>query len=189
MQKRLIRLGTVHGEVRGYIRVHPEVRTLDDLNLSSVQFLHVEEALEDGPEDGSGDDVVAINGAATLWVVEVTPFRRAESRIEAKRFGRTAVRLAVGEFDIQGFLHVAESVDALERLNRDKNRFIALTSASVSGPDCVFGAPFLMVNREQIVSARVRRTNALELEADAAVPAGPTALGGELASFADKPEG
>jgi hypothetical protein len=96
-----------------------------------------------------------VNTASILFVIERTSFKRKSGkRVEAARFNRAAVHLCVGEYEIQGFLHVPGRGDVLTRLNRDKYSFIALTSASVVGPDSEFAAPFLAVNRDHIMAAQ-----------------------------------
>jgi hypothetical protein len=165
-EKRFVQIQTIHGAVEGCVLTGPQIRTLDDLNMFSRKFLRVEEAVSASPAWSFNRGTVGINTSTILFVIERSKFKRkAGKRVEAARFNRAAVLLRVGEFDIQGFVHVPGRGDILTRLNRDKYPFIALTSASVIGPDSEIAAPFLAVNRSHITAAQEIGQDELEPEA------------------------
>ena len=63
-------------------------------------------------------------------------------------------RARVGAFDVEGFVHVPPRGDPLLRFNQDTHPFIAVTSASVVGPDRQFEAPFLAIKRSHILAVQ-----------------------------------
>jgi hypothetical protein len=154
-ERRRVHVQTIHGSIEGYVETGARIRTLDDLNMFSRKFLRVEDATVSSAVWSFEPGTIGVNTASIMFVVERTTFKRkSDKRVEAARFNRAAVRLCVGEYEIQGFLHVPGRGDILTRLNRDKYPFIALTSASVVGPDSEFAAPFLAVNRDHIMAAQ-----------------------------------
>jgi hypothetical protein len=154
-ERRQVHVQTIHGAIEGYVETGARIRTLDDLNMFSRKFLRIEDAVVSSDVWSFDQGTVGVNTAAILFVIERTQFKRKSGkRVEAARFNRAAVRLCVGEYEIQGFLHVPGRGDVLTRLNRDKYPFIALTSTSVVGPDSEFAAPFLAVNRTHIMAAQ-----------------------------------
>lgn len=166
-ERRRVHVQTVHGAIEGYVETGERIRTLDDLNMFSRKFLRIEEAVVSSPVWSFERGTVGVNTSAILFVIERSGFRRKTGkRVEAARFNRAAVHLCVGEYEIQGFLHVPGRGDVLTRLNRDKYPFIALTSASVVGPDSELAAPFLAVNRTHIMAAQ----ELLEVETETPPP-------------------
>jgi hypothetical protein len=154
-EKRQVLIQTIHGAIEGCVTTGKQIRTLDDLNMFSRKFLRVEDTTTASASWSFSPGTVGINTSSILFVIERSQFKRKSGkRVEAARFNRAAVMLRVGEFDIQGFVHVPGRGDILTRLNRDKYPFIALTSASVLGPDSEFAAPFLAVNRSHIMAAQ-----------------------------------
>jgi hypothetical protein len=154
-ERRQVHVQTIHGAIEGFMETGERIRTLDDLNMFHRKFLRIEEAVVSSPVWSFDRGTVGVNTSAILFVIERTRFKRkSNERVEASRFNRAAVRLCVGEYEIQGFLHVPGRGDILTRLNRDKYPFIALTSASVVGPDSEFAVPFLAVNRTHIMAAQ-----------------------------------
>lgn len=165
-EKRQVLIQTVHGVIEGSVLTGAQIRTLDDLNMFSRKFLRVEEAVVTSPAWSFSPGTIGINTSSILFVIERSKFKRKSGkRVEAARFNRAAVMLRVGDFDIQGFVHVPGRGDILTRLNRDKYPFIALTSASVIGPDSEIAAPFLAVNRSHILAAQEIRQEDVEPEA------------------------
>jgi hypothetical protein len=154
-EKRFVRIQTIHGVIEGCVLTGPQIRTLDDLNMFSRKFLRVEEAVVTSPTWSFRPGTIGINTSSILFVIERSKFKKKSGkRVEAARFNRAAVLLRVGDFDIQGFVHVPGRGDILTRLNRDKYPFMALTSASVIGPDSELAAPFLAVNRSHVMAAQ-----------------------------------
>jgi len=154
-ERRQVHVQTIHGAIEGYVETGARIRTLDDLNMFSRKFLRIEDAVVSSNVWSFDSGTIGVNSSAILFVIERTRFKRKPGkRVEAARFNRAAVRLCVGEYEIQGFLHVPGRGDVLTRLNRDKYPFIALTSASVVGPDSEFAAPFLAVNLEHVMAAQ-----------------------------------
>jgi hypothetical protein len=165
-EKRQVLIQTIHGAVEGCVTTGKQIRTLDDLNMFSRKFLRVEDAGTSSSAWSFSPGTLGINTSSILFVIERSKFKRkAGKRVEAARFNRAAVLLRVGEFDIQGFVHVPGRGDILTRLNRDKYPFIALTSASVIGPESEIAAPFLAVNRSHIMAAQEIRQDEVEPEA------------------------
>ena len=152
---RAVRIQTVHGTVEGILPVSPVVRTLDDLNVVSRNFLTVHAPVVpsrgwpfDGPE-------LAVNKSSILFLMEFSGgAARRVGRPEAAAHTRAPVRLRVGEYSIEGFLHVPRGGNPMTRLNQAGHPFIALTSAFVVGPDARFTTAFLAVNRAHILAAQ-----------------------------------
>lgn len=154
-ERRQVHVQTIHGAIEGYVETGARIRTLDDLNMFSRKFLKIEDAVVSSAIWSFDKGAVGVSTSAILFVIERTQFKRKSGkRVEAARFNRAAVRLCVGEYEIQGFLHVPGRGDVLTRLNRDKYPFIALTSASVVGPDSEFAVPFLAVNLKHVMAAQ-----------------------------------
>ena len=127
-ERREVLVQTIHGAIEGYVETGERIRTLDDLNMFSRKFLRIEDAVVSSPVWSFEQGAVGVNTSAILFVIERTRFKRkGGGRVEAARFNRAAVRLCVGEYEIQGFLHVPGRGDVLTRLSRDKYPFIALT--------------------------------------------------------------
>ena len=64
------------------------------------------------------------------------------------------IRLRVGDYIVDGFLHVPPGGNPMMRLHQDSRAFIALTAASATRGDAEFSAPFLAVNRKHILAAQ-----------------------------------
>jgi hypothetical protein len=125
------------------------------LNVVSPGFLplDVDQVTVDGWFNVQGR--ASINTSSILFVRELSePPTRGGQRVEAARFSRAAVRLRVGDYEVRGFMHVPGRGDPTWRLNHEKCKFIAVTSASVVGPGVEFATPFLAVNRQHISAAQ-----------------------------------
>jgi len=153
-QERLVQVHTIRGCVEGRLPTNKWVRTLDDLNVVTRNFVTLrgakptsgQWALENGP--------LSVAKTAILFVIEVDELApRPGKRPEALRFARAPVRLWIGDFSIRGFVHVPAGGSPKVRLDQHSHAFIALTSASVLGPQTEIAAPFLAVNRELILAA------------------------------------
>ena len=64
------------------------------------------------------------------------------------------MRVRVGPYEIEGFLHVPPGGECLKWLNHYSHPFLSLTSVSVVGPAKQFATPFLAVNRRHILAAQ-----------------------------------
>lgn len=150
---RPVRLYTDRGIVQGTLRISGMLRTLDDLNLASRAFVALQQA--DATATGWGFDPgpLAVQRQAVLFVVEDEDCPRGPSRGGAG-FSRAPVRLRVGEFDIDGFVHVPPGGAPLARIQQGGSPFLAVTSASIAGPDTQLAAGFVAVNRHRIVAAQ-----------------------------------
>jgi hypothetical protein len=155
---RPVRVHTWSMTVDGLINVSLGGRTLDELNYAMRSFLSV-----GSPSVVTGDVHVTaapllISKEAILFVLELTelgsPPRRVEIAPEIRRFNRTAIRLRVGDFEIEGYVNALPGTDSLARLQQPGPGFLALNSATVVGPGVDLALPFLAVNRLRIVAAQ-----------------------------------
>ena len=106
-EERDVRVQTVHGAIHGALRVSPKIRTLDELNLVSHKFLRIEHADMEIRSEGFDAGPIGINKDAILFVTEISDCRlTTDDRVERSHFVRTPIRIRLGEFDIQGFLHI-----------------------------------------------------------------------------------
>ncbi len=69
---------------------------------------------------------------------------------------RAPVVLRVGDFSIEGSVHVLGNGTAMARLQQQGHTFVALTAASVVGASFRFETPFLAVNRRHVTAVRER---------------------------------
>jgi hypothetical protein len=157
--QRPVRVQTPRGVVEGYLNSSSMIRLLDDLNVVNHAFRTIQspvvdtegwEVEEDGP--------LAVHRDSILFVMEredapPLPADR-PGAIEAARHTRAAMRLWVGEFVIEGFVHVAPGGTPLSRLFHSRHPFMALSSATVIGPGGTIETPFIAVNRSHVTSAQ-----------------------------------
>jgi len=159
-QRRPVKIQAIRCGIEGCLRVSPGLRTLDDLNVVARNFLTVHEPQLDSPDWPVADGPLSINKETILFLWERDGIDKTWGRrIEPGRFTRSAIRLWVGSFVIQGFLHVPRGGDPMRRLNQDSHPFIALTSASVVGPHSDYVFSFLAVNRMHISAAQPMSTD------------------------------
>jgi hypothetical protein len=154
-EQRPVLIYTVRGTLEGELQVGAALRTLDRLNLSHQAFVTIENpgVLSGGWSMEHG--ALVLNTSSILFVVERSnPTRGGSVSGGSARFSRSAVRLQVGEFEALGFLHVPGNGRALARLQQDRHAFLALTSASVTGPDTAFVSSFVAVNRARVLAAQ-----------------------------------
>lgn len=135
-------------------------RTLDELNSTARSFLTLATPrLVSGSWDLT-EGPVAINKESILFVLEIpdlgVTLGKTDEEPELRRFGRAAVRIRVGEYAVDGYLHTGPGGGSLMRLNQSAHRFIALQSAVVVGPGADFNVSFLAVHRAHIQSAQER---------------------------------
>ena len=86
------------------------------------------------------------------------------------RAGGAYVALARGDYEIEGFCHVAPGGVAMKRLEQGEHPFISLTTVLVTGPEGQSTAPFLAVNRSHI--SAVQEINLAEGDEQDAVSSG-----------------
>ncbi len=163
--ERTVRIETLDGSVEGLLQVSVLFRTLDQLNKGTNAFLTVHSPVLDGTGWGAfPDGPVSVNKANILFLSELSEPTggQPEKFVDCTR---AAVRLRVGAFDIEGFVYVSPRGDGdpLLRFNQDAFSFIALTSASVVGPDKQFEASFLAVRRSHILAVQPIEHQAPEL--------------------------
>ena len=142
----------------GLLNLSLGARTQDELNFTARSFLTLAAPrliagswdLMDGP--------VAINKESILFVLEIpdlgVSLGRTDEAPELRRFGRAAIRIRVGEYAVEAYVHTGPGGSWLMRLNQSAHRFIALQSAVVVGPGADFSISFLAVNRAHIQSAQ-----------------------------------
>jgi len=165
--ERRIRVETLQGSIEGSLRLGPMQRTLDDLNVAAKGFVNLHQPDCRAAEWSFADRELAINKSMILFVHEVgPPPQMSAGRPAGARFARATLRLRVGPYEIQGFVHVPAGGVAMARLNQGNQPFISLTSASVMGPRSQFATSFLAVNRQHIQAAQ----EILDEEGDAAEP-------------------
>ena len=153
LAERRIRIETERGTIDGVLAVASILRTLDDLNLTGKDFITLDEPVTSGPGWNFDSDILALNKRSILFVQELSNPPRRNSNL-AGTYSRASVRLRVGAYEIEGFLHVPPGGDCLKRLNQNSHAFVSLTSVSVIGPDAQFATPFLAVNRRHILAAQ-----------------------------------
>jgi hypothetical protein len=138
-QQRPVLIHTLRGTVEGSLEVNPNVRTLDVLNLPH-RFVTI-----DASEIELSDDVFT-----------------SDRRAEAAHFTREGISLRVADCDVKGYIHVRGVHDPLIWLNQSRQPFMALTSASVVGPDFELAASFLAVNPAYILAVQTMDLNEAE---------------------------
>lgn len=163
--ERVLRIQSLQGTVEGILRTSPSLRTLDDLNLVARNFVTLHDPSVDGEPWGDAATRMALSKASILFVIEDAETMGPRS-IDPETYRRAPLRLRIAEFDVQGFLHVPHGGDPMQRLNQDGHPFVALTSASVVGPNIELAVPFLAVNRQRIALAVELPTREPEVEAE-----------------------
>jgi len=154
-EERQIRIETLRGGVEGFLHTNSMVRTLDEVNVVTGNFLTLHSPRSYSGEWKLDGGPLAISKSSTLFVMEMAaPAARARRRGDAVRFSRSPVRLWVKQVSVQGFVHVPPGGTAMSRLNQSSHDFMALTSVSVVGPNFEFATPFLAVNRAFISAAQ-----------------------------------
>lgn len=148
--RRPVLIQTLHGPIEGGLYVHRGLRTLDWLNREQrFVRIYVSEttwAFESGCMD--------VNKELVLFVAELADRApMSDARAEAVHFTREAISLRVAEYDVKGFMHV-RGQDPSMVLNRHRQPFVALTSASVFGPDLELATTFLAVNPDHVLGVQ-----------------------------------
>jgi hypothetical protein len=152
-QERRVRLETTSGVIEGALLVSPMLRTLDEINVVARTFVTLHEP-QVGATDWFSENPLCVRRSSILFVQELSnPPRRSGSSAHGA-YTRAALRLRVGAFHVEGFVHVPRGGTALKRLNQGNHSFISLTSVSVLGPDWQFATPFLAVNLDHVQAAQ-----------------------------------
>jgi len=153
-EEREVRIDTVDGAVEGVLHISPRLRTLDDLNLVAKRFITIHSPRSLTSHWELGDGALALNKGSILFVRELSaPPPRAGGRFGS--FTRAPIRLHIGPFEIEGFLHVPPGGLPMKRLDQGTHPFVSLTTVLVTGPDDHETAAFLAVNRDHITAAQV----------------------------------
>jgi hypothetical protein len=173
---RRLRLVTRHGHVDGDVLINSRVATLRYLNVTAAtqNFIVMSAPIE--PSEGWNivDGALALAVDSLLFVQELTvcaPFP--SDRAAAAMYERCAIRLAVGDYAVEGYLHMPPGGNPISRLNQNTHPFFALSSVSVIGPETQFAAPFLAVKRSEVIALQaVGNSHALDeaLEAEVVAP-------------------
>jgi len=153
-QTRRVRLETIHGTIEGDLRISAQLRTLDDLNVVSKNFVTLHDPLVAGESRGFGAGPLTVNKNVIRLVTEIGAPPRAPRLSAPNQFKLASLRLHVGGLDVQGFVHVPRGGVAMKRIDQDSHSFLALTSALVEGPEGEFTTSFVAVNRELIATAQ-----------------------------------
>jgi hypothetical protein len=152
---RRVRVQLAQGALEGGLCVGEQVRTLDDLNMASVRFVTLVDAVGEGAGFVLGQGPVAVHKSRILFLLETgePPARLGRSAI-AQRMHRARIRLRLAEFLVEGSVHVPYGGRPLLRLKQEGHPFLALTDARVVGPYATLEAGFLAVHRDQVVAAQ-----------------------------------
>ena len=153
-KRRPVLIHTLRGSVEGSLHVNPGVRTLDFLNVPH-RFVAVD-ATEIAVADWSFEQGrLAINKDLIVFVTELTDEAPAtDRRAEAAHFTREGISLRVADCDVKGYMHVRGVHDPMTWLSRSQQSFMAVTSASVVGPDFELATGFLAVNPAHILAVQ-----------------------------------
>ena len=152
---RRLRLVTRHGQVEGQLRTNPHVSTLHYLNVTAMSQSLV--VLHPPIEPSSGwniaEGALALSIDSVLFAQEMSEYKPIPGDpAAAAKYGRCAIRLNVGDYAVEGFLHLPPGTDPFTRLNQDRHAFFALSAVSVMGPDAQFAAPFLAIKRSEVIA-------------------------------------
>jgi len=152
--ERQVSIETERGTVEGSLFISPMLRTLDDLNMDRA-FLTLQAKDCHVSEWSLRRGELLLSKTTILTMRELgPPPDMSAGRPMGARFARASVRLQVGSFQIEGFVHVPPGGSMTARLNQAGPQFLSITSASVVGPTSQFAAPFLAVNRKHILAAQ-----------------------------------
>jgi hypothetical protein len=135
-------------------------RTLDELNLADRPLLVLEEPVVHSGRAGLVEGTLAVSKSAILFTVEIdavgadlhggTP----EPEAEPKQAFRSLLRLRIGEYTLEGYMHMPPGISFINRMSQARRRFVALTSASIDGPGVSGVAHFVAANWAHVLSAQ-----------------------------------
>ena len=158
--ERRLRLITPHGHIDGTLRTNRGVSTLHYLNVlsSSNDFVVVHEPVEADSRLMLDRSDVAVAVDSVLLVQELTERKPTPGDpAAAARYQRSPVRLRVGDYSLEGFIHHPPGVDPISRVNTDRQPFFAMSSVSVMGPHLQTSAAFLAVRRSEVLLVQQSR--------------------------------
>ena len=149
---RKVLMYTLHGRLEGSLEVHPSVRTLDHLNLAQ-RFLRIEPTTWEFEHWTPEQRQVGISKDQVLFLTELSDtLPVTQARVESRQWTREAIHLSVGNCEIKGYMHVPGLLDPVQRLNQSHDLFLAVTAASVVGPDLELATSFLAVNPTHVAA-------------------------------------
>lgn len=155
---RPVRLFTAELVLDGLLHISLGARTLDELNLTARSFLTLFSPRFAGVPATPDDNQMLVNKASILMALEIpdlgASLERSAEEVEIRSHGRAALRLSLGPFGIEAYVHVGPGGDALLRLNQAAHPFTALQHATVTGGGQNFSTPFLAVNRGHVLWAQ-----------------------------------
>ena len=152
---RRLRLVTRHGHVAGQLRTNPRVSTLHYLNVTAMSqsFIVLHPPIEPSSGWNIAEGALALSIDSVLFATEVSEYIPLPGDpAAAAEYERCAIRLNVGDYAVEGFLHVPRGSNPFARLNQDRHTFFALSAVSVMGPDAQFAAPFLAIKRSEVIA-------------------------------------
>lgn len=162
--ERRLRLVTPHGHIDGALRANPAVSTLHHLNVlsASSDFVVVHAPIEADERLQLDDGDLAVAVSSIVLVQELTERRPTPGDpVAAAQFLRSPIRLRVGDYALEGFIHHPPGVDPIARVNSDRHPFFAMSSVSVIGPHLQTSAGFLAVKRSEVLLVQESRENDL----------------------------
>lgn len=165
-QRRPVLIHTLRGSVEGNLQVNPDVRTLDLINIPH-RFVLVE-TTEVAVADWSFEQGrLAINKDLIVFITELSDeVVTSDQRAEAAHYAREGISLRVADCDVRGYMHVRGVNDPLVWLSLVRQPFMALTSASVVGPDFELATSFIAVNRAHILAVQTLVLNEADASAE-----------------------
>lgn len=144
--------------VDGLLRVSLGGRTLDELNSAARTFLTLSSPCVVAGDLRLTGAPLMIRKDTILFALELPDLGSSPPRLEPapeiRRFGKTAIRLRVRHFDVEGYVNALPGLDSLARLHQQGPGFIALNAATIVGPGVDYALSFVAVNRERIASAQ-----------------------------------
>ncbi|ANM31752.1 hypothetical protein ABI59_22620 [Acidobacteria bacterium Mor1] len=170
---RKIRVHTRDGYIEGELATNESTSTLHYLNVtnSTRSFLPLQPPLTTSQDWFLDDTSLQIAMDSVLFVVELTDYRPPSGDPSAAAlYSVSPVRVRIGNYTIDGEVHVPPQGTPVDRLNYERHPFVAITSASVLGPDAQFAAAFVAVNRAYIAGIQ----EIVEAEVDTAAVSGET---------------
>ena len=158
-EDRPVRIETIEGAVEGCLNIGPQIRTLDELNMSSKRFVTIYYPKSVTGEWNLGVGPLAVEKESILFVRELAA--PAPGPVSSTfNFTRAAVHLRVNKYEVEGFLHVPPGGMVMKRLEQDNHRFLSVTTVLLTGPGEPATMSFLAVNRNFITTAQVAEPNA-----------------------------
>lgn len=160
---RRLRLVTRYGQVEGQLRTNANVSTLHYLNVAAMSrnFIVIQPPIEPSKGWNVAAGALALSIDTVLFAQEISQYTPvAGDPIAASEYERRGVRLNVGEYAVEGFMHLPPGANPIARLNQDRQAFFALSAVSVMGLDVQFAAPFLAIKRSEVIAVQAIGTDA-----------------------------